>query len=434
MNFEAKQKWIVVLPSVTGVLLAIFAIFIVGVNKVEFPDARDYLIAAASILRDFSYPRQNIELPFFRPPLYPFFISLIWLVFQDSIIAVKIAQAILHGLTCWFIYKIVFKVFKNKNLGIFCSLICAVNPFLLLHTTDIQTEPLHTFLIAASVFLVTKILYQDKISFSLAFALGFVFGAAALCRPSALPIGITVISTLFILKARRDNLKLVVSTIIIAIAGLFTAILPWTFYNKANTGEWILISDAGAYAFWVGNLPQTILVYENTFSSPRHLMDYSNYINTDLTQQKISEWETEYDYSKLSLKERENLWRKDAMENMQNNPSLTLKLWIYKAWFFWRPYLNPQAYSLKLAFASAIFLVPLYLLAIYALIKLWFETKYRKFVILIIIYFLSATVLHALVITTVRYRVPYVDVYLSMLAGIGFMFLLPAKFSKQNTA
>ncbi len=389
VNLGNNQKWLIILPPVLGFLLAVLVVFIVGANKVGFADAKDYLRAASSILQDFSYPRESPGWPFFRPPLYSFFISSIWLIFQDSIVAVKIAQAFLHGLTCWVIYKIVFEIFKNKRLGAFCSLICAVNPLLLFHTAEIQTETLHTFLISVAVFLLTKILYQDKISFHLALALGFVFGVAALCRPSALPIGVIVISTLFILKARKDNFKLILSATIIAVTGLFIAILPWTFYNKATTGEWILINDAGGYAFWVGNLPQALLAYEGTFSSPRELMDYSNYINTDLTYQKISEWENEYGYSKLSLKERENLWLKDAMENLKNNPSLIHRLLIGKAWTFWRPYLNPQAYTLKTSLASAAFLVPLFLLAIYALIKLWREAKHKKFVILIIIFFLT---------------------------------------------
>lgn len=430
MNFGNKQKWIIILPSVLGFLLAVLAIFIIGVNKHDFGDAYDYILAANAILQDFSYPRQSSVLPFFRPPLYPFFISLIWLVFQDSIIAVKIAQAILHGLTCWFVYKIVFEIFKNKNLGIFCSLICAVNPLLLVQTTDLQTETLHTFLIAVALFFVTKILYRDKISFPLALALGFIFGVAALCRPSALPIGIIVIFTLFVLKAGKDNLKFALSAMIIAAAGLFIAILPWTFYNKATTGEWILISDGGGYAFWVGNHPQTIAFYEGSFSSPREMMDYSNHVYIDLTQQKINEWETEYGYSKLPLKERENLWQRDAVENLKNNSFLIHRLWFGKAWAFWRPFLNPQAYSLKPVLASAVFLIPLYLLAIYALVKLWLKAKHKKFVILIIIYFLSATILHALIIAMIRHRVPYIDAYLSMFAGIGFIFLLPGKFSR----
>lgn len=427
MHLGNKQKWIIILPSLLGFLLALVSIFIVGVNKVSFPDAPDYLIASKSILKDFSYPRQGL-FPFYRPPLYSFFISLIWLVFQDSIAAVKIAQAILHGLTCWFIYKTVFEIFKNKKLGILCSLICAVHPLLLFQAAEIQTETLHTLLIAVVVFLMAKILYQDKISFPLALTLGFVFGVAALCRPSALPIGIIIIFTLFILKAKKVNLKLSLLAMIIAASGLFIAILPWTFYNKATTGEWILISDAGGYSFWVGNVPQALDFYEGNFSSARERMDFSNYIYIDFTRQKISEWETEYGYSKLSLKERENLWQKEAIENLKDNPRLTLKLWLLKCWFFWRPYLYPEAYSLKIVLASAIFLVPLYLLAIYSLVRLYRESRHKKFVIVMIIYFLSVTGLHMLIIGMIRYRVPYIDPYLSMFAGIGLVFLLPAKF------
>jgi hypothetical protein len=277
--------------------------------------------------------------------------------------------------------------------------------------------------------MLTKILYRNEISFPLTFASGFIFGLASLCRPSALPIGILVIFALYVLKTKKDNVKSIFAAAAVTVAGLFIAILPWTIYNKATTGEWILISDASGYVFWVGNHPDSLLLFEGDFSNSQEFKDYSNYVMTTLTQRKLGEFETKYNYSKLSLKQRENLWQTEAVENFRNNTFLTHRLLLGKAWSFWRPYLNPQAYSTTVALVSAVFLVPLYLLTIFALAKLWREPKSKKFIFLFVIFFLSVTVVHALTIAMTRYRVPYVEPYLSMFAGIGLMLLLPRKFS-----
>jgi 4-amino-4-deoxy-L-arabinose transferase-like glycosyltransferase len=407
-----------------GTIISLAAIFFVGAEKVSFADAADYMSAANALLTNFTYPNGG-TLPFFRPPFYPFFIALIWLVFPASILAIKIAQAIIFGLTCVLIYKIAFALINRRLPALLASLACMLNPFIIIQTTDIQTETVHTFLVAFAVLLLVKILAKkEEVLFSSGtvwkiFAAGIFIGFAALCRPSALPIGIALGAGVVLLKYRE--IKFTGSLVVFAamICGIFLAIFPWTLANWYRTHELILINDIGGYAMWVGNVPEILPVYEGNFRDSVEFNRYADHVNVDLAFEKMNEWESTVGYSNLSLKQREALWQAEAVKNARENPGLTVRLVFEKAWAFWKPYLNPSAYSAKVAVVSGVFLVALYLLSLYGAKVVWQDIDGKRAIILLGILFLSATVVHALIIGMIRYRIPYVDPYLCVLAGIG---------------
>jgi hypothetical protein len=58
----------------------------------------------------------------------------------------------------------------------------------------------------------------------------------------------------------------------------------------------------------------------------------------------------------------------------------------------------------------------------------------RDFVMLLVAIFIVATLIHMLIASLVRYRVPYVDAYLSMLAGVALWKLGQECFTRQRTA
>ncbi len=131
-----RKKWLIWIPVLIAVASSFFAIWYFGFEKVDFGDTEDYINAANSFLNGTPYPRQSVFHPMFRPPLYPFFISLIWSVFPQSIIAVKLAQALLHGATVFVAYKIAYEVLRKEVPAFLGSFVCAINPLLIAHTTD----------------------------------------------------------------------------------------------------------------------------------------------------------------------------------------------------------------------------------------------------------------------------------------------------------
>jgi len=418
----SSKNLIQILVFFGGILISLTAIFLTGAEKVSFGDAEDYILAANALLRDIGdYPASGICLPFFRPPFYPFFITSIWLVFPKSILAVKIAQGMIFGANCWIIYRIGFALSQNATAAALGALVFLLNPFFVLHVTDIQTETLHTFLFSSAMLILVKILTTKAVFHKIvwkASAVGALWGLAALCRPSALPVALVLTGCLFFLKFRELKFFRSFALGATIAGGVFLTILPWALVNYQRTGEFIWINDASGYALWVGNHPKSIALYEHDFLDLEAYDRYCNYLLDDLAREKIAEWNRTENYAALSLKQREKLWQREALANMRANPALTARLWFYKTWAFWKPYLNPMAYSAAAVIFSGIFLIALFLAAFYGAKIVWTDYNNKQVMILFGVLFLSATAVHVFIVSMIRYRVPYVDVYFCVLAGI----------------
>jgi hypothetical protein len=238
-----------------------------------------------------------------------------------------------------------------------------------------------------------------------------------------LPVAAVLAVSLFVLKFRELKFSRSFVLCPVFIGGMFLTILPWTLANYVRTGEIILINDASGYALWVGNHPQALALYENNFRDLAEYNRYSDFVLQDLADEKIAEWDRTENYSVLSLNERDRLWQREAWKNMRGNPGLTEKLWFYKVWAFWKPYLNPTAYSGKVVLISGIFLTLLFLLALAGAKIVWTDYNNKQVLVLFGILFLTATAIHTFIVSMIRYRIPYVDPYFCVLAGISLKVL-----------
>ena len=61
-------------------------------------------------------------------------------------------------------------------------------------------------------------------------------------------------------------------------------------------------------------------------------------------------------------RQRESLWRQQAIENAKAQPGITARLIGWKLIALWRPWLSADIYSIKGALFSAAFLIPLFVL------------------------------------------------------------------------
>ncbi|MDQ6785595.1 MAG: glycosyltransferase family 39 protein [Acidobacteriota bacterium] len=426
------KKWFVLIPVLIGIALSIFAIWFYGFEKVEFGDAEDYINAANTFLNGTPYPRVSVVHPMFRPPLFPVFISIIWLVFPNSVIAVKIAQAFLHGATVFVIYKIAFEVLRKEIPAFFGALVCAVNPLLVAHTVDFYTEPLHTFLCALAMFWLVKFLKGDVRLFLYALSAGVTFGLATLCRPAILGVAICLVFVTFILQLKEiKRIKFGIGTAII-LTGIFLTIAPWTLQNYRETSEFILVNDGFGYNLWLGNIPETIQLYEGSFTSKEENKKFADYVWGDIQRGKLAELEKSDNYSALKLNERERVWRREAVNEMTQDYGLTARLMRGKLLAFWTPFLNPLTYGGKTVALVALFVIGIYVFGSYGAYVFSRKETGKKFIILLAASFLITTAIHVLIFGFVRYRVPNVDPYLSMLTGVALWQIAVRFFPKYN--
>jgi 4-amino-4-deoxy-L-arabinose transferase-like glycosyltransferase len=428
----SKKHLAVLIPVLIAIGCAMGMIWIFGFKKVVFGDANDYMTAAKSFLNGLPYPRRSEFHPMFRPPLYPIFIAAVWKIFPDSIVAVKVAQALLHGATCFLVYRIAYELLRNHVPAFLGALVCAVNPLLAAHTVDFFTEPLHTFLLALAMLFIVKLLKYDEGLYLNAALAGVAFGLATLCRPSALGVALSLLPVIVLLKVKALQRSRALAVSVVLLAGTFAAILPWTIYNYRTTGEFILVNDGFSYNLWLGSLPETIRLYEGEFKDAEDNQQFADYIWGEVQRAKLIELERTDNYSSLKINEREKVWRREAMKNLKQDYSTTARIMFGKVRTFWTPFLNRHAYGWKVVAIVALFVISVYLLSIYGAYILSREKTGRDFVILLAVSFVVATLIHVLIMGFVRYRAPYVDPYVSMLAGVALWRIGKKLFSKKH--
>lgn len=418
-----KRNWLIIFPVAVAIIFSIFAIWFYGADKLEFGDTEDYINAANAFLNGTPYPRESIQHPMFRPPLFPLFISLIWSFFPQSILAVKIAQALLHGATVFIAFKIVYEILRKEIPAFLGALACAVNPLLAAHTVDFYTEPLHTFLCALAMFWLVKFLKSDKSINLYAFLTGITFGLATLCRPAILGVVFCLLFVIALLELGKiKRIKYLYASAIL-LAGMFLTIAPWTYYNYRTTGEFILVNDGFSYNLWLGNLPETIQLYEDGFKTKEENEKFADYVWGTVKIEKVKELEAADNYGSLSFNEKEKVWRREAIKNLKQDYGLTARLMIGKTAAFWTPFLNHFVYGKKVVALVAAFVIGIYIFGIYGAAVFWRDNIGKKFVILLAVTFVVTTAIHVLIFGFVRYRVPNVDPYLSMLTGVALWHL-----------
>lgn len=416
-------NWTSIIPCLVAIAFSLFAIWFFGFEKVEFGDAEDYINAANSFLNGTPYPLRSVFHPMFRPPLYPMFIAAVWTIFPESVIAVKAAQALLHGATALLAYKTVYTVLRREKPAFLGALVVAVNPLLAGHTVDFYTEPLHTFLCALAMFLLVKFLRDDKSLYLRAIGVGVVFGLATLCRPAVLGVAICVVIVAALMKTMsKDARRLKYSVASAAMFfSIFLAIAPWTYHNYRAAGEFILVNDGFGYNLWLGNLPETIRLYEGEgFASKEENKAFADYLWGEVQAKKLAELEGGDNFSSLTINQKEKIWRREAAENMRQDYALTARLMLGKFRAFWTPFLNKFTYGDKVVNLVALFVLATYVFGAYGMYIFFAagESAGKKYVILLAVTFLVTTAIHVLIFGFVRYRVPNVDPYLSMLAGV----------------
>ena len=427
---SSKSTIIQVGLAALAFVLCVGVIYVTGRDNPDFADSIDYITAARMLVADGSYPAVG-GLHFFRAPLYPLFMAGVWSITGESVFAVKIVQAVLHTLTTLMIFRMAKVLTTSMLVATIAGLLFAVNPFFVYQAAAIQTEALQTFVMTlALMLLVAMIISEDGFRLRTAAAAGVAFGLGALCKNSPLGICVVLAIAMAVLCYRRKNS---IAAPVLMVVVMFITILPWSFYNLRTRGEFILINDSSGFVAWIGNHPANIRIYEGKFDSREETQQYQDYMAKTLADEQVAEWERTKGYSGLSFKERESLWRQQAIENAKAEPGTTARLIWWKLLAFWRPWLSRDIYSTKGMFLSAVVLVPLLILGFAGM---WISRKrprLREVVILFTFLMLFVTAVHAALVSTIRLRLPSVDPLLTIFAAIAIVAIL-AKVGRDRIA
>ncbi|MBK7641932.1 MAG: glycosyltransferase family 39 protein [Planctomycetes bacterium] len=187
--------------------------------------------------------------PFFRAPLYPWFLALCLRLCAGSLLAVRLVQAAIGTWSCWLAWRVGARTFGSRT-GLVAAGIGALYWMLIYFDGELLLPVLEvpTTLLAV----LGGLRWREQPSARRALELGLALGVAAIVRPNILlfvpPLGVWMLAS-SVATARWRSLAL-------AALGLALPVAPITLYNGLVGHDWTLISTQGGVNLWIGNNPQ----------------------------------------------------------------------------------------------------------------------------------------------------------------------------------
>jgi hypothetical protein len=428
-------------PPVACLVSGFLAVFVRNPNPMSFGDSAEYFNAARSLYTGHGFPRDTGNLWGFHPPLYPFTMSLVWHI-HYGIRAVLVMQVLLFAATSLILVRLCSSLSQRRVVSVIAGSSLAVDPYVLTTVRKIESETLEMFLVALALLLVVEALQASARGrqFVLLLSGGIVLGLGALCRDAtAAAVVLIALACGWIAHRRHHSRQNVRSQLprfasvlwpATVLVGAVTVIAPWTLLNWRATGDLIPTSTLGGYNLWLGNNPAYIKLFDGHFANSTTFQRYSDdYLPFTLPELQVHAWGNRFKNASLGGKER--LFVDSALHMMGNNLGTTAKLWAWKMWGFWRPWLHPLAYSKKAVLASGVLGILQY---VAAALGIWWALRSARsdpLLFLLAALALSATLVSAVFISNVRYRVPLLEPYLDILAVTGVFAL--AKWSTERS-
>ena len=358
---------------IVALAVRIAAIEVTGATSIRFGDGPDYINTARSVCTDQVYPERG-NLPFFRPPGIPFFIAATTLCEPSQTRVIKYALAAVDAGTVVVIFELAALLFGGLA-ALLAGLAAAVYPFFVFSTTDIRSEPLFMFLLTLAILLLVR--GQPA-------GAGVATALAALTRPTAL-----LCLPLFALFAGRKK----AAPLLIAAA---LTLAPWVARNYLRFGEIILVNDAGSYSVWHASHEETRRIY-----ATRDRAEFQRR-GWDFETKTIHEVARQVEARATTPNTRDREWRRLAIEELRRDPEASARFAAQKAWYYWRPWLNPIEYSTRAVVVSALILIPLFVLAAIGIAR-------HRLRWAVLIYFAVLWLAHIPHQVVMRYRIPFTD-------------------------
>ena len=271
------------------------------------------------------------EVPYLRPPGYPYFLGWIYELFGTGPSPARIAQMLLGVLNCFLAFRLGRALF-GPAAGLVTAAFCAFSWVLIYFEGELQAE----FLIqtAALSLLLLMNRWSQTSSRPVAFAAGVAAGILAVIRANALlflPVAI-----LWMVRAWRQegrDGRPIASAALFAL-GAMLAIAPVTARNWVIAKEFTPISCNGAVNLYIGNnetsngmtakIPDltdlTGLGGWSWFSYDRVVQGIANHVGREMSYGDVSKF-----------------FRDRAVDYIRNHPADFVRLTLRKAALFWGP-------------------------------------------------------------------------------------------------
>ncbi len=369
----------VVLTSILLIILS-FSVRLVYLNQMESSPLFEnpvmdekYHIELVEQIKTNNEPQE----PYFRAPLYPYFLTALSNATNGSLYTMRLIQILLGSFLPLLIYLLGIQLFRRR-VALIAAFLAMLYPTFIYYDTTL----LITFLITILSVTLLWALYKYKAQTYLSpIVVGLLLGVAGLARPNILLFGpFLIVWVLLILKEQIGIKKALLHYLIIGVMA-FVVILPVTMRNYQVSGDPVFIAWQGGINFFIGNNHQS-----SGWSATLPGIDKS--------------WEGGYTESiaqaekaigrKLKRSEVSDYWYAKTFEDISDYPTEFLKLFIKKIRLLINGYETPNNQNIYLSKEySSLFNIltfqkvlyfPFGLLLPLALVGLYFSfSNWRKF-------------------------------------------------------
>jgi tetratricopeptide (TPR) repeat protein len=350
--------------------------------------------------------------PYFRAPLYPAFLGMIYKVFGHNYLAPRLVQSLLGALSCGLVF-LLGRMHFDRRVGAVAGFAAATYWTLIFFDGELLIPSLIVFLDLLLIWLLSR--GGGGVAYGLA---GVVLGVSAIARPNVLLFGPAIVVWLMI-KHSKEFLRGIGYAACVT-AGCLMIVLPIAARNYVVGKDVVLIASQGGVNFYVGNNPQSD---GRTATIPGGALDSSGHY-----QQAIQRQAEQALGRTLKSSEVSDYYYKRGWEFIRERPGQALALTWLKIRLFWSRWEianNKCPYFWTRHFAPIVKLLPLgfYVvgpLGILGLVLCW-RRRLELFPLwgFVLVYMLSIIPFFC----TARYRMPVVPVLILLAAQAVFTTL-----------
>ncbi len=202
---------------------------------------------------DYAQGRPLWKGAFWQPPLYPWFLGLLYNILGHSLFGVRVIQALLSSVSCILLYGIGRNVF-SRRVGIMAGAIMAVNGTLIYFDGELLPASLYVFLLLCGLVALLHASSTKVNEWMWRLAAGLILGLAALTRSDVMLFLCLGAAWAWSMARGRWHERLASPAFLVV--GAAIAVLPVTVRNYYASDDVVLVSSNGGLNFYLGNNPK----------------------------------------------------------------------------------------------------------------------------------------------------------------------------------